>query len=82
MKSLWIKLLQKSIAALLGKDWNAVVTQVANLWNADFTGEEKKIMVFDTLRYAGVSAATWLLYAGIEIAYGAMKAKFDETETT
>lgn len=82
MNSVRLFLLQKSIQSLLAKDWNAVVTQVANLWNADFTGEEKKNMVFETLRNAGVSVATWLLYAGIEIAYGAMKAKFDETETT
>lgn len=82
MNSIWLALLQKAVQYLLSKDWNAVNTQVANLWDADMTGDEKRRIVFETLRNAGVSAATWLLYAGIEIAYGAMKAKFDETETT
>ena len=82
MNNLWLKLLTQAIRALLSKDWNVVNTQVAALWNADMTGDEKRRIVFETLRNAGVSAATWLLYAGIEIAYGAMKAKFDETETT
>jgi len=82
MNSIWLAVLQKAVQYLLAKDWNAVTTQVAALWNSQMTGDQKRQIVFETLRSAGVSAAMWLLYAGIEIAYGAMKAKLDETKST
>ena len=82
MNSFWMALLNQAIRALLSKDWDAIVVQVYNLLYSQLPGDQKRQIVFETLRSAGVSAASWLVYAGIEIAYGAMKAKFDETKTT
>ena len=73
MKSFWITLLQKAIAALLAKDWDSVVSSVYLLTGADIPGEQKREQVYLMLRDAGVSVATWLLYAAIEIAYGQIK---------
>lgn len=73
MKNFWITLLQKAIAALLAKDWDTVVSSVYLLTGADIPGEQKREQVYLMLRDAGVSVATWLLYAAIEIAYGQIK---------
>ena len=61
MKSFWITLLQKAIAALLAKDWDAVVSSVYLLMGTDIPGEQKREQVYLMLRDAGVSVATWLL---------------------
>lgn len=78
MNSFWLMLLQKAIAALLHKDWDAVVSSVYLLTGSDLPGDQKREQVFIMLRDAGVSVATWLLYAAIEIAYGQLKVKLEK----
>ena len=78
MKNFWIALLQKAIAALLAKDWDAVVSSVYLLIGADIPGEQKREQVYLMLRDAGVSVASWLLYAAIEIAYGQIKIQLEK----
>lgn len=78
MQAFWTALLQKAIAALLHKDWDAVVSSVYLLTGAAIPGEQKREQVFIMLREAGVSVATWLLYAAIEIAYGQLKIKLEK----
>ena len=75
MKSLWTALLYKAMQALFAKDWNSIVSQVQALLNSDIPGEQKRQIVFDTLRSFGIDAASWLLYAAIELAYGKLKEK-------
>ena len=78
MKNFWITLLQKAISALLAKDWDAVVSSVYLLTGADIPGEQKREQVYLMLRDAGVSVASWLLYAAIEIAYGQLKIRLEK----
>lgn len=73
MKSLWTALLYKAIQAILKKDWNSVTFQVGKLMDSSIPGEQKRQIVFDTLRGFGIDAASWLLYAAIELAYGKLK---------
>ncbi len=75
MKSFWIALAKKAVAAYFDKDWNSIVSQVQALLNSDIPGEQKRQIVFDTLRSFGIDAASWLLYAAIELAYGNLKEK-------
>ncbi len=39
----------------------------------DIPGEEKKKRIFAALRQLGIDCATWLLYAGIALAYEQVK---------
>ena len=78
MKNFWITLLQKAIAALLAKDWDAVVSSVYLLTGSTIPGEQKREQVYLMLRDAGVSVAAWLLYAAIEIAYGQIKIQLEK----
>lgn len=78
MQAFWTALLQKAISALLAKDWDAVVSNVYLLTGADIPGEQKREQVYLMLRDAGVSVASWLLYAAIEIAYGQLKEKLEK----
>lgn len=73
MNSLWTVLLHKAIAALIGYNWGLVKSTVADLLNKDISGAEKRQLAYEMLRMAGVDGATWLVYAAIEIAYGAIK---------
>lgn len=74
MKSFWLALLQKAIQALLSKEWGVILNEVESLiMDRDVSGAEKRERVFVLLRAYGSQAATWLLYAGIEIAYGTLK---------
>ena len=75
MKSLWTALLYKAMQALFAKDWNSIVSQVRALLNSNIPGAQKRQIVFDTLRSFGIDAASWLLYAAIELAYGKLKEK-------
>ena len=79
MNAIWTVLLNKAIQQLLKRDWPSVVAQVSALMNSDKTGDEKRAIVYRTLREYGVACATWLLYAAIEIAYGKLK---NETQST
>lgn len=78
MNAFWMALLQKAIAALVYKDWDAVVSNVYSMVGSDVPGEQKREQVFLILRDAGVQVATWLLYAAIEIAYGQLKLKLEK----
>ena len=74
MKSFWLALLQKAIQALLSKEWGVILNEVESLvMDREMSGAEKRELVFVLLRACGSQAATWLLYAGIEIAYGKLK---------
>ena len=74
MKAFWLALLQKAIQALLSKEWGVIVNKVESLiMDREMSGAEKRERVFVLLRECGSQAATWLLYAGIEIAYGTLK---------
>lgn len=75
MNKLWTALLYKAIQALLAKDWNSVTYQVGALMQSNIPGSQKRQIVFDTLRSFGIDAASWLLYAAIELAYGQLKEK-------
>jgi hypothetical protein len=48
------------------------------LTGADIPGEQKREQVYLMLRDAGVSVASWLLYAAIEIAYGQLKIRLEK----
>lgn len=51
-----------------------IVNKVESLiMDREMSGAEKRERVFVLLRECGSQAATWLLYAGIEIAYGTLK---------
>ena len=73
MKAIWLALLERALAALLARDWRDVKDAVALLLDAEIPGEEKRRKVFARLRRDGSQAATWLLYAAIEVAYGRLK---------
>lgn len=75
MNKFWTALLYKSIQALFAKDWNSIVAQVRALLNSSIPGEQKRQIVFNTLRSFGINAASWFLYAAIELAYGQLKEK-------
>jgi len=75
MNAIWTALLTKAIQKLLARDWPSVVNQVSVLMDSDKTGDEKRAIVYRTLREYGVACATWLLYAAIEIAYGKLKSE-------
>lgn len=75
MKSLWLALLERAIAALLAHNWNDVVYQVRLFANSDLPGNEKRERVYAMLRHIGVEGSTWLLNAAIEIAVGKLKAE-------
>lgn len=73
MKTIWILLLERAISALLKSDWEQVNVWVQSYLLSDMPGDEKRKRVFLELRNLGSNAATWLLYAAIEIAYGKIK---------
>ena len=73
MKALWLMLLERALAALLGGDWSFVKQSVQSFLNDEIPGEEKRRKVFALLRAGGSQVATWLLYAAIEVAYGRLK---------
>jgi hypothetical protein len=73
MTKFWHALLEKAIQKLIGADWSVIVTEVMLMTGANMTGEEKREFVVASLRRYGYSGATWLLRAGIEVAYGMTK---------
>ena len=74
MKAFWMALLQKAMQALLSKEWKFIIEEVEKfLMDREMSGAEKRERVFVQMRIYGSQAATWLLYAGIEIAYGKLK---------
>lgn len=77
MTNILLALLEKTIIALLSRlsslDWNAVRTEVLNVWNAGLTGEQKRMMVYARLREISSIGASWLIFAAIEIAVGKIK---------
>ena len=70
MVSVGVVLLEKAISALLGAFWPKVNQVVEGLNQASVPGEEKRKLAVENLRQQGSQSATWLLNAGIEIAYG------------
>ena len=77
MKAFWLALLERALAALLGGDWDFVKHAVRSFLSDEIPGEEKRQKVFALLRAGGSQVATWLLYAGIEVAYGRLKDRKD-----
>lgn len=73
MKSFWIALAKKAVAAYFAKDWNKITAEVYVMVSEDIPGEEKKKRIFAALRQLGIDCATWLLYAGIALAYEQVK---------
>ena len=74
MKAFWLALLQKAIQALLSQEWGTILGEVERLiMDREMSGAMKRERVFRVLRTYGSQAATWLLYAGIEIAYGKLQ---------
>jgi hypothetical protein len=73
MSKFWQTLLEKAIQKLLGADWQLIVTEVSILMTADMAGDQKREYVVNVMKRLGYSGATWLLRAGIEVAYGMMK---------
>lgn len=69
----WLGLLRKAIAKLLGLDWEMVQVSVKALMESELSGEEKRQLALLQLRVMGVDAATWLVSAAIEVAYGEAK---------
>lgn len=60
MKTLWLMLLEKAIAALLAHNWDNVIHQVSRLTQVDVPGDEKRAAAYKMLRSLGVDCATWL----------------------
>ena len=75
MNKIWTALLNQAIERLMGLNWTSVIMQVSKMMDSSKTGDEKRTIVFNTLRSFGIDCATWLLYAAIEIAYGQLKAQ-------
>lgn len=80
MKSFWIALAKKAIIAFFSKDWDTITSEVYVMMSEDIPGEEKKKRIFAALREFGMDCATWLLYAGIALAYEQIKAKYLENQ--
>jgi len=70
MSKFWQALLEKAIQKLLKSDWQTVIAEVILMTGTTMTGEQKREYIVDTMKRAGYSGATWVLRAGIEIAYG------------
>lgn len=75
MKTLLVALLERTIAAILAKDWNLVLYRVHWLMNADLSGEDKHRRVIEELRSMGNTLATWLLDIAIKAAYAKLAKK-------
>jgi len=73
MTAFWKALLERAIQQLLKSDWEAIILQVTMLMMTEMTGDQKREYVVDAMKRHGYSGATWLLRAGIEIAYGMTK---------
>ena len=73
MSKFWLILLEKAIQHLLKSDWEAIVVQVMLMMGSTMAGDQKREYVVDAMKRHGYSGATWLLRAGIEIAYGMTK---------
>lgn len=70
MTAIKLALLEYAIRALIGADWSAIRNEVEHWLSRSMEGEQKKQVVFVELRQQGCKAATWLLSAAIDIAYG------------
>jgi len=70
MQKLWHILLEKAIQRLLKADWQTVIAEVMLMTGTTLTGEQKREYIVSAMKRAGYSGATWVLRAGIEIAYG------------
>lgn len=73
MSKFWQTLLNKAIEKLLGADWELIYTEVSIMLTVDMTGDQKREFVVNTMKRLGYSGATWLLRAGIEVAYGMLR---------
>ena len=73
MTKFWQAVLEKAIQQLLKADWEAIVVQVMLMMGSTITGDQKREQVIEAMKRHGYSGATWLLRAGIEVAYGMLK---------
>ena len=73
MNKFWTVLLEKAIQKLLKSDWETIIAQVVIMTGTTMTGDQKREYVVEAMKRHGYSGATWLLRAGIEVAYGMLK---------
>jgi predicted Ser/Thr protein kinase len=73
MSKFWLILLEKAIQQLLKADWETIIMHVMVIATADVSSDEKREYVVKIMKRRGYSGATWLLRAGIEVAYGMIK---------
>lgn len=73
LKNLWLGLLRRAMAALLGVHWAEVKNSVQALMDSELPNEEKRRLALLQLRIMGADVANWLLSAAIEVAYGELK---------
>ena len=78
MKNFWIALAKKAVAAYFAKDWDKITAEVYVMVSEDIPGEEKKKRIYAALRQFGMDCATWLLYAGIALAWEQIKAQLEK----
>lgn len=70
-------MLRKAVAKLMGLHWPDLLDAVQALMKSELSGDEKRQLVLLQLRVMGTDAATWLLSAAVEVAYGELKERND-----
>lgn len=75
MRAFWLALLIRAIQHLAKRDWAAICGAVTYYLSEDMPGKEKQLAAIRDLRAMGSTAATWLLGAAIDIAYGQITGK-------
>lgn len=75
MKTILLALLEKTIAAIMSKDWDLLKTEVQHLLDKDIPGEEKHQIVLKNMYEFGSAFATWFLDIAIKMAYAKLANK-------
>jgi len=73
MNKFWTVLLEKAVQKLIGADWGLLVAEVSLMTRTKISSDEKREYVVNAMRRLGYNGATWLLRAGIEVAYGMLR---------
>lgn len=75
MKTILLALLEKTIAAIMSKDWELLKSEVQRLLDKDIPGEEKHQIVLKNMYDFGSVFAGWFLDIAIKMAYAKLANK-------
>jgi hypothetical protein len=75
MNAFWRAVLEQVIIRLMKQDWAYILERVQYYLDVDMPGKAKQAAVINELRAAGSCAATFLLGASVDVAYGMVTKK-------